>query len=159
MKGSVRFFAALIFLACLAAANSFASTLLCQSGPVTFTGNLADQSMYTCAIPANAVPTGKAIRVTVTVSSGGEMTSGLILNGTNLTDAEPPAGAQTWDFVIMNTGSTTGSLSGITPGASENTLRPPGFQSLSPATVPWASGWTLELWVFADTGVSRTSGV
>jgi hypothetical protein len=100
MKGSIRFLAALTFLTSLAAANSFASTLLCQKGPVTFTGNQATQSMYTCAIPANAVPTGKAIRVTATVASSGEMISGIVLNGTNLTNQEPPTGAQTWDFVI-----------------------------------------------------------
>lgn len=83
------------------------------------------------------------------------MLSEIILNGTTLTDQEPPAGGQTWDFVIANTGSTTGSMSGIRPGSSENTVAPIGYQSVSPATLPWASGWTLELAVYADTGVKE----
>jgi hypothetical protein len=154
MKRLVLPFAAAALFALMASSSAFASTLLCQTGPVTLTGNNNNiQSIYTCAIPANSVPTGKSIRLTVTLSSPGQIITGIVLNGTTLTDIQTPVGGQTWDFVLMHTGSTTGSIAGIRPGSSQNTLAPVGYQSVSPATLPWASGWTLEVFVQAATGV------
>lgn len=155
MKLAIRILSGFGFLCTLAASTSSASSLLCQSGPVTLTGNQNTQSMYTCAIPANAVPTGKSIRVTVNLASPSQMLSEIILNGTTLTDEQPPAGGQTWDFVIVNTGGTTGSLSGIRPGSAQNTLGPLGFQSVSPAILPWTSGWTLKIGVIASVGIKE----
>jgi hypothetical protein len=110
--------------------------------------------MYTCTIPANAVPSGKSIRVTVALGSSGAVLSDLVLNGTGTYDAEPPSGLSFWQFTIANNGGTTGSIAGFKPTSAVSQVAPFASQSVSPATLPWASGWTLQIDVLADTGVT-----
>jgi hypothetical protein len=153
VKSSIRVLAGLTFFAALATATGSASTLLCQTGPVTLTGSDADVTLYTCAIPANAVATGKSIRVTASLDSSGEVASYVVLNGYDAFSAEPPDGPSFWQFTIANTGSTTGSFAGIRPETTYSSLGSFGGQTVSPATLPWSTGWTLEIQVFADTGV------
>jgi hypothetical protein len=56
-----------------------------------------------------------------------------------------PDGAQHWEFIIVNTGSTTGSLSGLVPGSTNNSVQAVGYTTVAPATLPWATGWTIEI--------------
>lgn len=154
MKGLTKLFFAVTFLALATCLNSSASSLLCQSGPVTLTGNLSLVTIYSCAIPANAVASGQSIRVTAALGSGGSMLSDLILNGYELTDANPPSGVSQWEFEVLNTGSNTGSLGGLMPGASAYTVKPFGYQNV-PVSLPWSSGWTLQIAVWADSGVKE----
>lgn len=153
MKRFLHRVVALAFFAVIASMGSSASTLLCQTGPVTLTGSGSEVTLYSCAIPANAVPVSKSIRVTTLVSSPGAVLSIITLNGHDLADEEPPSGGSFWQFTLANNGGTTGSMAGLRPGSSTNTLGPLGFQSVSPAVLPWTTGWTLQIRVFADIGV------
>jgi hypothetical protein len=154
MKSIIRILAFAAFLTSVSSVRSLASTLLCQTGPVNVAGSGSLVPMYTCAIPANAVPSGKSIRVTVALGSIGAVLSDLVLNGTETYDAEPPSGLSFWQFTIANTGGTTGSMAGFKPTNAASQVAPFASQNASPATLPWASGWTLRIEVLSDTGVT-----
>lgn len=61
-----------------------------------------------------------------------------------------PNAEENWSFTITNTGGTGWSIGGfVTLGSSFFVFGP---QNCNPATVPWSSGWTLEIGVAAPTG-------
>jgi len=76
MKILSRFCASVVFLIAAACLNSSAS-VLCSNGPTgPISGNGTGwQTIYTCTLPANAVPTNQSVRVTAAIhgtgSSGG----------------------------------------------------------------------------------------
>ena len=152
---------ALVFFTVAMSLTSSASTVLCQTGPVTVAGKgTTFETIYSCAIAAKAVATGKSIRVTALVfGDGSAIASEVFMNGQAVLGAEPNStlAYSFYQFIIVNTGATTGSLTGLVPGSSPNTIQPLGMQSVSPATLPWASGWTLEISVATNAG-SNTFG-
>jgi hypothetical protein len=155
MKSLMHLLAVVLFTAAVGLTSS-ASTLLCQTGPVTLAGKgTTFETIYSCAIPAKAVATGKSIRVTALVfGDGSAIASQVFMNGHSVLGAEPNStlAYSFYQFIIVNTGATTGSLTGLVPGSSPNTTQPFGMQSVSPATLPWASGWTLEVSVATNAG-------
>jgi len=152
MKRSMRLLAAMFFIAAMSS-SSFAYRLLCQTGPITKVATSTVQTIYSCAIPANAVATNKSIRVTMNLVADGQFWCGLVLNGANTYQPfTTPTGSNHWDMIIVNTGSTTGSLGGLLPeNNTQGTVGALAAQSVSPATLPWASGWTLAFTVLSPT--------
>lgn len=153
MKHLLRSFAAVIFVLVGLSLNSSASSLLCQTGPVTINGSAQLVTMYTCAIPANAVASGKSLRITASLWSSSLVNSYIILNGTGVLSAAPASGAHIYQFVLARTGTTTGSMGGLMPGASVNTFAPVAIANTG-VTLPWGTGWTLQVQVSANTGVT-----
>jgi hypothetical protein len=89
MKSSIRFFAVLAFLTVGMSLNSFAYSVLCQSLPVSVSTNNVFKPLFTCAIPANAVPTGKALRITSNLHSASAAVDGAVFfNGSLVADLE-----------------------------------------------------------------------
>jgi hypothetical protein len=149
VKASTRIALAAWFLAATLTTSSFASTLLCQSGPKTVSGqgNGTIFTVWYCDIPANAVPLGKSLRVTIDLGTGGEVGDYITLNGTIVASlSSPTTGDATrhWEFILQDTGSTTGAIAGLEPLQGElAAVVPFGNQSVI-ATLPWSTGWTLE---------------
>jgi hypothetical protein len=151
--------AAIAFLLVLAGSTqSFAYEVLCQSLPVTKTVTDVITPMFTCAIPANAVAEGKSLRVTSTMHSGsqGELLESLLLNGADAAYAYVTEDGQAMglSFIITNTGGTTEVIGG-------QSFYPAGTASYSGsanATIPWTSGWTLEISANASSGSVTADG-
>ena len=121
--------------------NCWASSLLCSQGPTApIQGEGNQWPIYKCTIPANAIVTLKAIRVTVGIRHviGTQAVDYVIyLNGVSAVGSNVVPLDQYFDVTILNTGSTTGAAAGIVPGTlSEDSL----MSGLS-----WASNQTLQV--------------
>jgi hypothetical protein len=147
MKRSIRLVAAVMFFGAVMSLNSFGYSILCQSAPKSFTTSATIQPMFTCAIPANAVPTGKSLRLTAYLHPGsgpsGNTISSLWLNGTDITFTYGTAPEQTFNVIISNAGGTSWLLAGTL--CNEGTSCSSTFYQGT--SLPWSSGWTLEIGV------------
>lgn len=123
--------------------------MLCQSVPKSFTATAEYTLLFSCAIPANAVPTGKSLRVTTFFhGSSAELNSLLYLNGV---EARGTSGEendeQGYSFTLINTGGTGFSIGG-TQLSFEAEIGGIGPQTLtSVPAIPWTTGWTLAVYV------------
>ncbi len=160
MKSSIRLLAALVFFTVGINLNSFGSSVLCQSLPVSVSANYYLKTLFTCNIPANAVATGKSLRVTVNLHSVNSGTSGVVsyleFNGNEVDATSTPAQSveQNWSFIVTNTGGTGCSIGGTTTAGSSTLALGPGTVYRPP--IPWSSGWTLQIWVSYSTATYYT---
>jgi hypothetical protein len=160
----IRLFAALIFFAAAMPLNSFAYEVLCQSAPTSTTVNATLKPIFTCAIPANAVATGKALRVTTnlhqTGTGTGSLSSVITLNGSLVISntVKGEGGALNWSFIVTNAGGTACTVAGTatTGGAGITFAFGPG--QTGTVTVPWSSGWTLEIEADSTSGTIPVAG-
>lgn len=130
----------------LVSLSSFASSVLCSKGPTsTITGTNNWTVIYSCTIPANTVATNQAIRLTASLYTGGTTGTDLavFLNGVDITGLGFPQNKiAVFDLLIVNTGSTTGTLGGIFPSSVAPWIGP----IWSPASgLDWASTQTLAI--------------
>jgi hypothetical protein len=83
--------------------------VLCQSLPVTVSTNDVIKPLFTCAIPANAVAVGKALRITANLHGpSSEVVGSVYFNGGLVASYSAPTIAElNWSLVVTNIGGTS----------------------------------------------------
>jgi hypothetical protein len=156
MRASRLFVATILFMVA-GSLNGFGYSVLCQSLPASVVANDVLKPLFSCAIPANAVASGKSIRVTANLhaTTSGTLTSHITLNG-SIADANSSTAQNeetSWSFIVTNTGGTGCQIGGTTTVGSDAGAFGPG--QTGTVTVPWTSGWTLEIEVSTGTGTAE----
>ena len=152
MKSSIRFFAVLAFFTVAMSLNSFGYSVLCQSLPVSVSAGSQLVTLFTCAIPANAVAKGKSLRMTANLhgNTSAAFTAWVELDSSLVDAIQAPANSeQNWSLIVTNTGGTGTSFGGT------NTTNASAFAvgtlncGCKPA-VPWSTGWNLQILVSSN---------
>jgi hypothetical protein len=150
---TIRLLAAVIFLMVAMSLNSFGYEVLCQSLPTSLTVTDVITPIFTCAIPANAAATGKSLRLTSNLHLGstGELVGGIYLSGSDFANGFATSEGQEMNFsiIITNTGGTGCRAAGTVIGNSSFAVGPGTGSGL---TVPWSSGWNLQVKVDVSSG-------
>jgi hypothetical protein len=166
MKRTLLFAVSFLFVVA-ASSNSFGYSVLCESTAKAITANESEVTLFSCAIPANAVGVGKSIRVTANFhpSNGSSpLVVSLFLNGNDVglfADSSIPFVEQNWSFIVTNDSNTGGWAMG---GFNVVNNHPPiAFSAANTQNVhplPWSSGWTLAFKVdFSGSGTNSYQAV
>ncbi len=155
MKHWIRIVGLLWLFTAAATLNSFGYSALCQSLPVSVSAGSLIVPLFTCNIPANAVAQAKSLRVTANLHFiNGTVDSYIYFNGGDVTGEgnTPPVAnnEQNWTFMVTNIGSTSFSIGGTS--AIVSSIFAFGPQSVLHPSVPWSSGWTLQIKVASRNG-------
>jgi hypothetical protein len=148
---TIRLLGAVIFFMVAMSLNSFGYEVLCQGLPTSVSVTDVITPVYSCEIPANAVATGNSLRLTTSLHSGsaGELVGAIYLNGTN-SDFEgfvtSEGEGMNFSILITNTGGTGCTAAGtVIQGGSSDVVH-------GALTVPWSTGWSLQVKVNASSG-------
>ena len=154
MKNVIRLLAAVTFFTVVMSLNSFGYSVLCHSLPTSVAVGATIEPLFTCAIPANAVAVGSSLRLTANLHPTNHSSNSYVvfngnaaLSGSALMTVE-----ENWSITITNTGGTGVSFGGVFSNASAF-VYVWGPQETDAVTVPWSSGWTLEIGVSSNGSV------
>ncbi len=162
---AMRLFAAITFFTLAMNLHSFGYSVLCQSLPKSQSVSDVFHPLFTCAIPANAVATGKSIRVTVYLHqvplNNISLDSSLYLNGTavGLGGATLDNEEQSLTYTITNTGGTGWSIGGVQMNGASSYAAVGTQNCATIPALPWSTGWTLGIWVaWSNSGTTTVLG-